>query len=103
MKKKALNIASRALGILFAAIFISPPVMGPEMQQWLQEERARQEYQRQEALQWQQQERMRQMQQQYQTLQWQQQERALQLQQQNQWLQWQMQERARQLPFRPWP
>jgi hypothetical protein len=103
MKKTALNIASRALGILFAVIFISPPVMSPEMQQWLQEERTRQEYQRQEALQWQQQERMRQLQQQYQTFQLQQQERAIQLQQQNQWLQRQMQERARQFPPRPWP
>jgi hypothetical protein len=103
MKKRFIAIASKTIVIISALIFISPPLINPEIMQWMQEERARQEYQRQQNLQWQQQQQALQWQQQNQSLQFQQMERMRQLEQQNQLLQWQMQERARQFPPRPWP
>jgi ABC-type transport system involved in cytochrome bd biosynthesis fused ATPase/permease subunit len=97
MRKKTKK-SVRVLGILLmltVALPMLPTTTPAQMQQWFQEERARQAYQQQQWLQWQRQEQIRQMQDRQQLLQWQQQEQARQLQDRQQALQWQLQERLR--------
>jgi methionine salvage enolase-phosphatase E1 len=93
------------IGLLSLVFFMFPYAARSDMNQWMQQERIRQEHQRQQTLIWQQQERMRQMHQQNQAFQqqqqWIQQQQNQALQNQNQWMQWQLLERARQLSHRP--
>lgn len=82
MIKIEIKLAVRLLGILLlliSASLIFSRAVAAQMQPYIQEERMRQAYDRQ---QW---------------FQWQQQERARQIYDRQQWLQWQQQERLRQM------
>ena len=82
MKEIIGKFVSRALGLGLLIIIASTALPGTaagQMQQWLQQERMRQAYDRQQWLQWQQLEQMRQMYDRQQWLQWQQQERLRQM------------------------
>ncbi|HMK37325.1 MAG TPA: hypothetical protein VK463_19785 [Desulfomonilaceae bacterium] len=82
MRKTKRNGIARIVGIVSLLTLASTtflPVVSAQMQPWLQEERMRQMYDRQQLLMWQQQEQMRQMYDRQQLLMWQQQERLRQM------------------------
>ncbi len=67
------------LTLLSSALFTCPSPVNAQMQQWRQEELARQNYQKQQWLQWQREQQVRQNYDRQQQLQWQQQERLRQM------------------------
>ena len=78
MKRLAIGLLG-ALGLYSIILFAFSSTVSAQMQQWHQEERGRQNYQKQQWLQWQREQQTRQMLDRQQQLQWQQQEKARQL------------------------
>ncbi|MGC8658693.1 MAG: hypothetical protein ACP5U1_06430 [Desulfomonilaceae bacterium] len=79
MKKRFSACMMWILGLYMMFFLAFPHCSNAQMQQWLQEEQARQNFQKQQWLQWQREQQTRQMYDQQQQLQWQQQERARQM------------------------
>ncbi len=67
------------LTLLSSSLFTHPSPVNAQMQQWQQEELARQNYQKQQWIQWQREQQVRQMYDRQQQLQWQQQEKLRQM------------------------
>jgi len=95
-KMKLLSLAWGLLVLVLAATWLSPPEVAAQMQQWMQEEQARQRFQHQQLLEFRQQEQMRQMIDRQQLMQLQQQEQMRQASHLQQLFRAQQEERIRQ-------